>query len=258
MGEYRRFEMRRGFIGLLLMCLMLGAGPKAFASDVVTTNESIESESETSIPMIDLVMSTPIDQEDDIKSEEKQLNQEEKKEKASLKILSPEDRFVTTDREVSLSVSAINGDSIDVFVYKMGEDFPRLKAKDIEVKDIGICLHELKFENTGKYSIVVELKSDGEKVAKVETSLSIIDKKEAREYMKKTIEKLDIENVFKQVIETKDEKSDTVEEETLEDELIEDEFIEIEFEKEKNETVKKLDAKGSISINQEPATEEEK
>ncbi|MCV6608251.1 MAG: hypothetical protein OIF32_08570, partial [Campylobacterales bacterium] len=110
----------------------------------------------------------------------------------------------------------------------------------------------------GKYSIVVELKSDGEKVAKVETSLSIIDKKEAREYMKKTIEKLDIENVFKQVIETKDEKSDTVEEETLEDELIEDEFIEIEFEKEKNETVKKSDAKGSISINQEPATEEEK
>lgn len=218
--------MKKGFIGLLLVCLMLGCANSAFASDVVTERKEQNLKTETSIPMIDLVSATPINQKDDIEGKEN-TSQTKEDQTASLEILSPEDGFVTTDREVSLSVSAINGDSIDVVVYKSGEDSPTLIAKDLEIKDIGICIHELEFKEAGKYTIYIKLKDEDVLILEEKASISIVDKKEARKYMKETIEKLDIENVLKQVIDNKD-----------------------------KEEPAKIDAKENISIKKEASTVE--
>lgn len=195
--------MKKAVIGTIIMCLFLSFASAAQAKSNNQFDDTIEIEyidentdDSESMPMMELVPAKYIESESDLDEEVK-----EDQDDTFFEILSPQDDFVTSELDLSLSISAQKGDFIKVFIYDSEQEDAIITKDQLEIKDIGICLEEINFEDSGKYMIEVELFDDLELLASDFVNITIVGKEEARAYMEQTIQKLDLKNTIRNAVE---------------------------------------------------------
>lgn len=127
----------------------------------------------------------------------------EVKQESLFEILSPQNGFTTTELDLSLSISVSSGNYIKVLIYKEDEKSPIIVKDKLEIKDIGICLEELDFQEAGKYKIKVQLYDNANKCIEVKSvQISIVNEDEAKAYINETIKVIDIKSGLRNISES--------------------------------------------------------